>query len=486
MPRPGGPGDAGLAGAGRSRKAGPVRATARKPHPPPDAIGQPVRGLSVSRPAFPFRIFALLTWLAIGPGSMAAQTLVVLSPHNEAIRREFARGFSEWHRERHGTPVEFDWRMVGGSSESLRFVQSEFTRKPDGIGIDVFFGGGQEPYLELAARQQAEPWEVSPEVLSGLAPDLAGIELRAPDFTWYGAAVSSFGILENRRVQSLAKLPRATRWEDLVNPRLKGWVGAGDPRGSGTMLVMFESFLQARGWDPGWRLLTQLAGNARRFDRLSSTTAKDAALGETAYALAIDFYALTQVAAAGRSNLAYVLPSDFATVSPDGIAILKGAPHRETARRFLEYVLSDAGQSLWMLPKGHPGGPVRFSIERMSVRPALFERYRGISNLETSPFDRPAGFRYDARLAQRRRGVVATLAGAVLVDVHEDLVKAWESVIRRGLQESDLVRLGAMPITAEEALVLAGEPWKDPRVRNARKTEWQGWARARYRELAAR
>jgi hypothetical protein len=274
------------------------------------------------------------------------------------------------------------------------------------------------------------------------------------------------------------------RWEDLARPELFGWVGAGDPRGSGTMHVMFESFLQARGWEAGWQLLTRLGGNTRRFDRISSTTAKDAALGETAYALAVDFYAFTQIAAAGRTNLTFVLPTDFAAVNPDGIAILRGAPHLETARRFLEFTLSDAGQSLWFLPRGHPAGPQRFSIERMPVRPALYERYRDISNIQFSPFELPAGFRYDARLAQQRRGVVATLAGALLVDVHPDLKRAWRAVLERGLRPADLAELGRAPVSEAEVKALAGEPWKDAARRNALKTEWQVWARDKYRRLA--
>ncbi len=428
---------------------------------------------------------ALLVWL-LALTALAEPRLVVLSPHNEAIREEFEVGFAAWHQERFGTTVDVDWRMVGGSSESVRFVLSEFSRKPDGIGIDLFFGGGQEPFYELAARKLVDPWPMPPEVAHGLGIDVAGIELRAEDAAWYGAAISSFGILENLRVQAFAHLPRLTRWEDLAKPEVFGWVGAGDPRGSGTMHVMFESFLQARGWDEGWSLLARVGGNARRFDRISSTTAKDAALGETAYALSVDFYAFTQIAAAGRTNLAFVLPTDFAAINPDGIAILKGAPERTLARRFLEYVLSDAGQALWLLPKGHPGGPRRYSIERMPVRPALYARYRDVSNVQFSPFDLKTGFRYDAKLAQQRRGVVAMLAGALLVDVHDDLKRAWSAVIRRGTTPEDLAELGRPPVSEAEAKQLAGEAWKDPAFRNARKTEWQGWARDKYRRLAGR
>lgn len=414
----------------------------------------------------------------------ATASLVIVSPHSEAIREEFEYGFSRWHSDRHGEPVDVDWRIVGGSSESLRFVLSEYTRKPDGIGIDLFFGGGQEPYLELAEKHLAEPFRVPDEVLGGLEPDVAGIPLRAPDFAWYGAAISSFGILQNLRVQGMARLPEVRRWEDLARPELEGWVGAGDPRGSGTMHVMFESFLQARGWEQGWQLLTRLAGNTRRFDRISATTAKDATVGETAYALAIDFFAFTQIAAAGKTNLSFVLPTDFAAVNPDGIAILRGAPNRDLARRFLEFVLSDHGQKLWLLPKGHPGGPVRHSIERMPVRPALYATFRDVSNIGPSPFALPAGFRYDARLAQQRRGVVATLAGSILVDVHDDLTGAWRSVVRRGLRPAELAEFGRPPVSEAEASELSGVAWRDPAFRNARKTEWQTWAQRKYRQLA--
>jgi hypothetical protein len=60
--------------------------------------------------------------------------LIVITPHNEAIRMEFAWGFDRWHRERYGTSAAVDWRDLGGSSDALRFVQSEFAKKPEEIG----------------------------------------------------------------------------------------------------------------------------------------------------------------------------------------------------------------------------------------------------------------------------------------------------------------------------------------------------------------
>ncbi len=429
-----------------------------------------------------FWVFILLAGLA--PAALNAQDrVVVISPHNEAIRYEFGLGFARWHQKNFGQAAEVEWRDVGGSTDALRFIFSEFEHKPGGIDIDCIYGGGLEPYLRLASRQLTESYQPPPEVLDGIPQSFGGVVVYDQGHAWYGAALSSFGILQNTRVQRLMGLPAVTRWDQLAQPGLLGWVGAGDPRNSGTMSTMFETFLQAHGWERGWQILTQMGGNVRKFDRYSATTAKDVTLGETAYALAIDFYAFTQVAAAGRSNLTFALPQDFSAIVPDGLAILKGAPHPVLARRFVDFILSDAGQKLWYLPQGHPEGAQQHSIERMPVRPELYPRYRNISNIEFSPFDLKQTFRYDGQLARERADVVSALVGALLVDTHPELQAAWRAVVRRGLPADDLTALGRVPLTAQEALQLAHGAWKEPAVRNQKKVEWQQWAQNKYRKI---
>jgi ABC-type Fe3+ transport system substrate-binding protein len=239
--------------------------------------------------------------LAVGMSKEAAQRVIILTPQVDAIRHEFAHGFAAWHRAQFGEEAEADWRNVGGTSDALRFIQSNLPASL-GIGLDILFGGGQEPYLLLADKRLAAPYQPPTNLLAGIPQNLHGMEIYDANFNWFAAALSSFGILENTRLQRLLHLPLARRWEELADPKLLGWVGVGDPRNSGTMNVMFESFLQASGWERGWQKLTQIGGNARGFDRLSSSTAKDVTLGETAYGFAIDFYGFSQIAAAGRTN----------------------------------------------------------------------------------------------------------------------------------------------------------------------------------------
>ena len=121
----------------------------------------------------------------------------------------------------------------------------------------------------------------------------------------------------------------------------------------------------------------------------------------------------------------------------------------------------------------------------MSVRPDFYERFRGVSNIEFSPFDLKQSFRYNAKLSRERREVVAALVGALLVDTHTELQAAWRAVIARQLGPADLAELGRMPLTEAEALKLATTEWKDPAVRNLKKIEWQSWAQDKYRKLAS-
>jgi hypothetical protein len=117
------------------------------------------------------------------------------------------------------------------------------------------------------------------------------------------------------------------------------------------------------------------------------------------------------------------------------------------------------------------------------VRPDFYERFAAESNIQFSPFKLKQSFIYDAALGRDRREVVAALVGALLVDTHDDLKKTWKTLAAAGLPPDKLRELGQMPLTAEAALSLAKTEWRDAAVRNAKKTEWQTWAREKYRRL---
>jgi len=56
-----------------------------------------------------------------------AKTLIIVTPHVEQIRDEFAVGFDRWHRRAHGSGARIDWRAPGGTTEIIKLLQSQFT-----------------------------------------------------------------------------------------------------------------------------------------------------------------------------------------------------------------------------------------------------------------------------------------------------------------------------------------------------------------------
>ncbi len=224
----------------------------------------------------------------------ADDTVVIITPHNEAIRHEYARGFGEWYRQNTGRTVAVDWRVVGGTSEIARFLEGEYTtafenhwkdtlgrrwsaevqggfqngRLPAdasveakearaaflasevGCGIDVFFGGGT-----YDLERQAQAGRLVDSGLRQLHPDwftektipqsFGGETYWRPDGLWIGTVLSSYGIIFNRdALKRLGIAHEPTRWEDLADPRLVGEVGLADPTKSGSVAKAFENIIQ--------------------------------------------------------------------------------------------------------------------------------------------------------------------------------------------------------------------------------------------------
>src|ERR1700737_4657655 len=58
--------------------------------------------------------------------SAGEDQLVIVSPHNEQIRYEFSRAFGVLYRNKTGRSVHIDWRLPGGTTEIVRYLNSEF------------------------------------------------------------------------------------------------------------------------------------------------------------------------------------------------------------------------------------------------------------------------------------------------------------------------------------------------------------------------
>ena len=421
-------------------------------------------------------------WLVLLAAQMAsaADRLVLISPHADEIQNEFETGFMMAYREDTGREVDVEWLDVGGGTSSiLRYIKSEFGRSPGGIGIDLFFGGGVDPYLELADRGLLLPYRLPDEMLSRLPGRIGGIPLYDPTHRWYGATLAGFGIVYNRKVLDLLHLPVPETWADLGDPSLFSWVGSGDPRSSGSVHMAYELILQAYGWERGWEVITTLGANVRNFGAGGAQAPKDVAVGEVAYGLSIDFYAWAQVAEVGEAFVGFAMPDNLTIVNPDGLAIIKGAPNLETARAFVRFVMSEPGQKLWFLKKGVPGGPIDTQLNRFTVIPDLYARHRKTAAVALNPFEWTSDLVYDSDLGSTRWSVLNDLIGVLIIDSHNQLQGAWKRAMVDGVTGEEVRKLSAVPITQEECLDLAPN-WRDAALRNRLLAGWTAFARGKY------
>jgi len=391
-----------------------------------------------------------------GPEAPAgADTLVIYSPHSQEIQQEFTEAFQAWYRAETGREVAVSWPDAGGGTDILKRLEDKF--RAGRYDVDLVFGGGPI-FDQMKPLGMLQACPLPEDVLAAVPKTVAGQPLYDPDFTWYGAAISTFGLIYNNTLIGDKRLPPVRDWQALADPAYVGLVGAGDPSKSASVRKAYEIILQAYGYERGMRILVLMGANARNFYRASSEIPMDCAKGFIALGPCIDFYALRQMRSEGGRNLGFLAPSGLTVVTCDPIGILRSAPHAETARKFVEFVMRPEGQRLWMLPAGSPGGPRVFTLARLAVLPSLYEE-PAAKGERLDPFKvAPPPF-YDVAKENNRQVILADYLRVALVENHEALAGAWKAVIAAGAPENLVAELTRPLVSEDEMGRLGREVW---------------------------
>jgi ABC-type Fe3+ transport system substrate-binding protein len=525
------------------------------------------RSVLISLLALALLLAVPLLWRApAAPVVAATDRLVVITPHTESIRFEFGEAFQKHWRARTGREILIDWRSPGGTTDITRFLDDQyrtafraewtgrlgrewsrevadgftnaklklddptvpaaardarraFLASEAGIGIDLFFGGGQYDHHRQAQRGQAVDagiQKLHPDWFGDAAipQSFSGETFWDPQGRYYGACVSTFGICYN--LDRLAELADATppkTWLALADPRFRGTLLLADPTKSGSVNRCFEMMVQQQmaaarqtgqtgwketGWAAGFNLIRQLGANAAIITDSASKVTRDVNQGIGTAGICIDFYGRTEVewsaTHAGRERMLYLTPAAGSSVSADPIQLLRGAPNRTAAIAFIEFVLSPEGQKLWNYRVGEPGGPVKYALRRLPIRRDLYgeENRRHMSDPQADPWREGVDFTYDPTLTGAHFNLIRTLFKCMVLDPLPELQEAWNAILAAGGPQAvpeAMAEFSALPFAYAKAgeagkQIDAGSPGNTPEKALAAQRDWTRFFQEHYRRAA--
>jgi ABC-type Fe3+ transport system substrate-binding protein len=287
---------------------------------------------------------------------------------------------------------------------------------------DIFWGGEGTLFDDLAAQGLLEKIQLSQaawdEIPAGIGQPVP-LPLKDPKKFWVGTMLEPYGIIYQPKL--LKRLGVEIKdWDDLLNPKLKGQIAQCTPDRSSSSHATCEVILQTFGWEKGWDWMSKLAANTGIFTARSRDVPSVVAKGEFAVGFGVPSYmAFAEVL--GGYDLMYVYPKN-AYVTPEPMAVLKGAPHSKAAHAFIEFMLSEEGQKLVSELGVYPVTP-KYKVQ--GAPGSNQEKAVQFTGGTRSFFDAPVGNVYNVELAGDKKRIedVNSYFRKEITEKHADIVK---------------------------------------------------------------
>lgn len=194
--------------------------------------------------------------------------------------------------------------------------------------------------------------------------------LYSPEGYYYSTKLITTGLVYNTGIQT-----PPTSWGDLSDASIKGQIAMPSPLYSGAALIHLATLTGDASL--GWDYYESLAANQARAQGGNGGTFKAVASGEKPYGMVVDFLAIRNKA--DGSPVEFVFPEEGVSYVTEPVAIMSSAKNVEGAQKFVDFLLSDAGQNL-VLDMGYipardgmgvpEGFPAREDIKLMAFDPA--------------------------------------------------------------------------------------------------------------------
>lgn len=347
-------------------------------------------------------VVASAATMVVAPLRATPRPIVVLSSYPDEVLSRFQAAFEQTYPE---------IRLLVLRQKSADALP--YLREPEQNGVDVYWAASPRTFVTLAKEGALRKLDIE---RTGLPNRLGSTALGDPDGYYVATEMAGYGLALNAHALRQRQLPAPIHWADLADARFAGQIALPSPSKVGFAPPIVEIVLQAHGWDPGWALWSEIAGNATLFDRGADIVSVGVASGQYAVGATIDFFAASALANGAAIEFHYPPQNG---VNPAHIAITASAPNPQGALTFVEFVLSMTGQKILAQP----------DIGKLPVRPAV---YRDLPYGQFDPFAAAAhwDFVYDADAARPRMALTTAIFEQFLTAAHDDLAALWARVHR--------------------------------------------------------
>jgi iron(III) transport system substrate-binding protein len=296
-------------------------------------------------------LLALFLFACLATAGAQVKKVVAYTAHEDAIINAMVPKF----KAETGYDLEF---VKLGSGDVINRVKAEAANPQ----CDVIWSIGGEQLESQAALLE----KYVPKEWSKIAP------VFKVGTNWLPYTGIMNVLIVNTKLVSEAQMPKS--WADLAGAQWKGKISSATPDKSGSAYMQLNNVLLAYP-SKGWDVYKSIFANFF-ISTSSGAVPKYVNDGEASVGITLEDNAFRYVQGGGPVKIVY--PSEGVIAAADGIALVKGAPHSEAGKIFIDWCLSKATQDFLVSQMFRR--PVRIDGSNAPGLPAL-------DKIKTIPYD---------------------------------------------------------------------------------------------------
>ncbi|MEF2247106.1 ABC transporter substrate-binding protein [Paenibacillus sp. IITD108] len=249
-------------------------------------------------------------------------------------------GFQEDHAVK---AIEQFKKDTGIDAEMIRMSAGEILAKvraeKDNPQASVWYGGPADTFVQATKENLLQPY-VSP------VAEKIDAKYKDPNGYWTGVYVGAVGFASNKEFLKKKGLEAPTKWEDLLDPKLKGEIVMASPASSGTAYTAIYSILKVFGdEEKGFDYLKKLHPQVQQYTTSGAAPGRMVGMGEAGVGV-LFAHDIIKYQEEGFDSLVMSFPEDGTGYETGSIAIINNAKNIDAAKAFVDWALSPKGQEI--------------------------------------------------------------------------------------------------------------------------------------------